>query len=478
MIDTEKLKKQIPYYDTLAIIAEEMQVEVYLVGGSPRDLVMGRSINDWDFAVSDRIFDYARQVADRTGSAYVLLDQEFGIARVVPRGGKIQLDFALLKGSIEQDLLMRDFAMNSIAINIKTMTAEDPANGMGDIEKKLVRTLARQNITDDPLRILRAYRMASKFGFDIEKDTLVWMSEEKELLPNAAYERIRDELYKILAGTNSAPIIRRLYTDGVFDNILPELKELDGMSQNQFHKYDVLEHTFVAFESIEEQVAKNFAPMPYSDMIRDYIGEKMAGDRTRLENLKFATLMHDIGKPAVRRVDVNGQLLYIGHHTEGRDIWFDIANRFKLSNKEIRFGAVMIEYHLNPVGIPIEKDPVRQRSRTYDFFKNLGNAAPGVLLMSWADVDAGQGEALTREMIDKHHDFSCYLMGLYFSRNVIAFPPKLIDGKRVKELLPELPDKDIGAVIEKLTKAVGLEEVKNVDEAEAFVKNIKPEQGT
>jgi hypothetical protein len=188
--------------------------------------------------------------------------------------------------------------------------------------------------------------------------------------------------------------------------------------------------------------------------------------------------MHDIGKPAVRRVDVNGQLLYIGHHTEGKTIWQEIANRFKLSNKEIKFSGTMIEFHLNPVGIPIEKDPERQRTRTYDFFKNLGSAAPGVLLMSWADVEAGQGEALTRQMIDKHHDFSCYLMDLYFGRNRIAFPPKLIDGRQIKEILPGIPDKEIGGIVEKLARAAGLGEINTPEEAESFLKALFPELQT
>lgn len=461
----------IPFRDKMLEIADSLGIDLYLVGGCIRDSFLDRPNNDRDIAVTDRVFDFSRRLADETGSSFVTLDKEFGIARVVPRSKELYLDFALTRGGIEDDLLRRDFTINAMAANLRNCEVLDPSGGMADLENQLVRSYSRQNITDDPLRILRAYRMSAKLGFSIDPRTQEWIGAEKERLPEISFERIRDEIFKIMKDPHSGKYIRALYRDGILGILIPELLLMEGMDQNNFHKFDVLEHSLVAYDEVEKLLYEAPSTLPCRDLIGEYLNESIAGDRIRLQAMKFAVLLHDIGKPAVRRIDHNGILYYKGHHTEGRNIWNKISDRFKLSNKEKSLGGRMIERHLEPVFIPL-KDHKTQQELLYDFYLAAGDAAVGVILLSWGDVEAGQGEALKQNLIDNHHNFSRGMIRDYFGKAPIAHPPQFINGKDVMNLLNLESGQEIGRLMEILRKASALEQIKSRKEAVELVGNI------
>jgi len=464
----EKLALAIPLYRHIVEIATEMKIDIYLVGGSLRNLILNKPINDWDFVLLERAIEFSKILADRSCSTYVLLDDNFGIARIVPHSKKIYLDFADSRGDFENDLSLRDFTINAIALNIQTGKILDPSGGKDDIKKGIIRAYSRRSISDDPLRILRAYRMKSQFNFEIEEKTNHWMMEEKENLIGISFERIRDEIFKILKNKSSFVIIKSMYDDGVLQVLIPELIHLDGLSQNSYHKFDVLRHSFTTLDEMEKLIEDRAIPLPYRDKIEEYLSEKLTGDRTRLETLKFAVILHDIGKPDVRRIDYKGTLYYSGHQTVGRDIWNKIAERSKLSNKEIAFGSRLVEYHLEPVFMPLEKDLQIQRIKLYRFFKAAGKSAPGVILLSWGDVEAGQGEALTQQKIDNHHNFSRDMLKLYFEEKPLAKPPRFLSGKTIMELLDLEPGERVGEILSALELASALENVLTKEEAVKF----------
>lgn len=190
---------------------------VYLVGGAVRDALLGRRSHyfDLDFVMLTRAVKTARKIADRTKGGFVLLDAERQIARVVFAGGTA--DFAeALGGSLEGDLLRRDFRINAIACNPFTGEIIDPLDGQTDLRLGLLRMISRSNLEDDPLRLLRAYRQAAQLGFAIEPETQSAIRELAPLLSRVAVERVRTELGYLLSNHNGIPWICRGCEDGLF----------------------------------------------------------------------------------------------------------------------------------------------------------------------------------------------------------------------------------------------------------------------
>ncbi|MCD4786267.1 MAG: HD domain-containing protein [Candidatus Eremiobacteraeota bacterium] len=482
---------KIPFREKIIQIADQLGINIYLVGGSLRNLLLNVPINDWDFAVTSKVFEFSRKLADETNSHFVLLDKDFGIARVVPRSREFYMDFALTRGDIDNDLISRDFTINSLALNLKEDKLIDPAGGMGDLDKKIVRTLSRKCIIDDPLRILRAYRMKAKFRFEIEESTRKWILEEKEKIKSIAFERIRDEIFKIFTSHKSTGIIRQIYNDGILGILIPELIPLDGLKQSGFHKYDALQHSFHTLEEVEKLEDEDYSSLekviiqnksedviarnndsvlPLKDLLKDYFSEISVHERYRMQVFKFATLLHDIGKIEKEKIVSRGHIYYPNHHTCGRDIWNKIANRFKLSNKEKTFGAKVVEYHLAPIFISKEKEKRAGDLRKYKLFERTRESAPAVILISWADVEAGRGESLTNQMIERHHDLCISLMKSYFVGDPIAKPPQFLDGKDVMEILRLKSGKKIGNILSALNQASALGDVVDYDQACSFVK--------
>ena len=469
-IDVSKLKKQIPFFDILRETIKTQNTDAFLVGGSVRNLLLGEPVNDWDFVVPQNAINLAQVIAKKTHSAFVLLDEELDIARIVPRNkDEIYLDFAGARGSLDEDLSLRDFTINSIALDMKTGKIIDPANGMVDLKNNIIRAKKRDNIVDDPLRILRGYRMEARFGFELEEETLRWMKELKDKLLKVSFERIRDEIFKILKSSSSYKIINKMYKDGILPVIIPEMPAMENLEQNKFHKFDVLEHSLVTYEETEKLIHSKKLPFEHSDEINAYLRENISGDRNILQLLKFATLLHDIGKPGSQTVNHLGHIYYRGHPIVGKEIWDKIARRFKLSNKEISLGGKFVEYHLEPIMVVKSEEGRQRQARLYRFYKNGGKSVPGVILLSWGDVEGGQGKLLTQEMIDFHHNYCRLMMKHYFEEDIIAKPPVFLTGKEIMEMLQMNSGKEVGDIIEKLQEAAALGEVSSKDEAKDFV---------
>lgn len=475
-IDITIIKKQIPFYEKLLKTLKKLNTDAVLVGGSVRNLLMGIPVNDWDFVVPEKALDMAKELSHITNSTFVLLDEELEIARLVPRNNKkIYLDFALSRGNLMKDLALRDFTINAIAIDMKTGEIIDPSGGMKDMEKQLIRASQERNITDDPLRILRAYRMKAQFGFCIDEDTLQWMMKHKNMLQQVSFERIRDEIFKILSTPHSAKIMEEMYDAGILQVIIPEMLPMDGMKQNSFHKFDVLRHSFVTYDEMEKLILQTPFPLPHEDKIRDYLSASAGGDRNILQLLKFSTLLHDVGKPISQQVNHLGHLYYRGHPIEGKILWNNIARRFRLSNHEINMGGKFIEYHLEPIMVVKQEEGRLRQERLHRFFRNSGKSLPGIILLTWGDVEAGQGKSITREIIDIHHEYCRKMLNLYFTGDRLASPPIYMTGREIMELLEIPPGRKVGEIRKSLEEAAALGDVNSREEAEEFCRNWKEE---
>jgi tRNA nucleotidyltransferase (CCA-adding enzyme) len=209
---------------SLPFSVEELPADTCLVGGAVRDALLQRQSDyiDFDFVVPDRAVETAREISQRYRAGFVVLDAERHIARVVfPQG---TLDFAQQDGcDLEMDLLRRDYCVNAIAYHIQNQDLIDPLQGIEDLDNRVLRMVSPENLADDPLRLLRAYRQAAQLGFSIDGATRSKLREFAPLLENIAAERVQHELNYLLEQPTGDRWLTLAYEDGILNYWLPDI---------------------------------------------------------------------------------------------------------------------------------------------------------------------------------------------------------------------------------------------------------------
>ena len=276
--------------------------ELYLVGGSVRDLALRRAHVDLDFA-TDAVPDETLAVVEPIAEAVWLQGVDFGTVGCRVAGVNMEITTfrseryepdsrhpdVIFEATIETDLSRRDFTINAMAIRLPERVHIDPFGGMGDLEKKLLRTpiSPQASFTDDPLRMLRAFRFASQLGFEIDASVLEAVGELAHLMKTVSAERVRDELSRLVVGDSPGRALELAEESGLTEFFLPELPALK-LEQDPVHRHkDVFHHTLA-------------------------VVERTPGD---LE-LRLAALLHDIAKPKTRRITDEG-VSFHHHEVEG-----------------------------------------------------------------------------------------------------------------------------------------------------------------
>lgn len=217
---------------------EKLPAAANLVGGSVRDALLQRAKTplDLDIVLPEKAIATARQIANRYRAGFVVLDEKREIARVVfPQG---TLDLARQEGqSLAADLQRRDFTINAIAYNIRSAELIDPLGGLPDLQQGVLRMVAPQNLTEDPIRLLRAYRQAAQLGLTLEEKTRLAIVKRIELLQTVAAERIRTELDYIFVAPEGNKWLAAAIADGLLDFWLPNARKIDQRSEQAPSSY-------------------------------------------------------------------------------------------------------------------------------------------------------------------------------------------------------------------------------------------------
>ncbi|UCG11330.1 MAG: HD domain-containing protein [Deltaproteobacteria bacterium] len=364
--------------ELLGIAAQENH-RVYLVGGFIRDSLVGRSSKDIDL-VTARVKDLASSLATKAGYRCALIDRKFGTVRLFPSFGHHGLtefetvDLSPLRGeSIEEDLAQRDFTMNAIAVDLSRWHSDDfvelidPLEGIIDLLAGRVRACKERTLVEDPLRILRAFRLLSTNDFQIESQTRVSMVQMSQGLGRVAVERIRDELLLILSAPDCVRILRMMDGDNFVKQLLPEFDPMRGLPQSDHHHQDVWQHSLSALETLETFLGDLRVLLgEYVKEAHDALNHEIAGGRTRQLMLKLAVLIHDIGKPACRTTDNRGVSHYYGHELVGARLSVSLCSRLRLSNKEIEFVSRLVRQQTRVAHLfRLAKPPKRALSRFF-----------------------------------------------------------------------------------------------------------------
>lgn len=442
--------------------------EVFLVGGAVRDIYLGRKIIDYDLAFAGNAFKLAQEIAPRIGASFVPLDTDHDIARLVVKSaeGNIYLDFASFKGTdIYEDLKNRDFTINAMAIPLKETCAEvfDPFGGIQDIKAQRISAISEANMLADPIRILRAVRFAVELGYTIEPETFDYMFRNRNLLKRVSAERIRDELFRSFT-VDAYQTVLLLENAALFDVLIPELSAAKGVEQNKYHSLDVWEHCLATLKQLEENILVDENSITVQ--IQEYLNGELVQGRSRKALLKFAALIHDIGKPAVRQLLPGKGVTFWNHDLVGSNMAKEIATRFTLSKKEINFIEKIVKYHMRPLFL--SKGHASARA-LYKFFSETGEDGLGVILHAQADTKAGkihndeQVEAFS-QTIDMMRDF-------YFHEFLPKTTNPLLRGQDILLSLPKIPNNKVGEVLNDVKEAYTIGLISSREEALNYIKN-------
>ena len=472
-------------------------LEIYLVGGAVRDILLNRLSRDLDFALPSNGISTARKVANALKADFMVLDDERDTGRVIftdDDGTRTFLDFAVYRGAnLDEDLRNRDFTMNAIAFDLQTQTLRDPLNGSTDLRTKLIRACSPTSLSDDSVRILRGIRQAAEFQFKIDLETRKAMKQAASLLIKISPERKRDELFKILEGPKPDVALRALEMLGVFPYLLPELSAMKGVTQSEPHIHDVWEHTLSVLgylESIISTLRIGYSAEETNDMLTglltlrigrfrerfaEHFAKSLNTDRSVRAALFFAALYHDVQKPATRSVDESGRVRFFDHDVQGAEVASHRGREFNFSNDEIERIEKIVKHHMrfHFFTSRLEGDKqVPSRKAIYRFFRDSGEAGIDLVLLGLADLRGTQGPALKQDTWIAALDIARILLENYWERpQETVAPPRLLDGNELMKELNIQPGRIVGQLLETIREGQATGKISTREEAIAFARD-------
>jgi putative nucleotidyltransferase with HDIG domain len=475
-------------------LARDRVTQIWIVGGAVRDLMMGRPVRDWDFAVDGDAMGLARAVGDALGGAFFALDQERETARVVLQTDgqtPMVLDFALLRGDdLNADLADRDFSINAMALGQGDMLI-DPLDGRSDLRRGEIRATSQHAFISDPVRLLRATRLARELGFTIEPETEGWIRRDAALLNQSAAERLRDEFTRGVTVDGASRFLQRLEDLDLLVHVVPELDPLKGVTQSHPHRLDVWQHTLTVMDALEAVVGcitgdpgqsdsgRSFDIPPgmwtdvprvlhqFSEELRDHLGAIVGGDRDRGLLLKLGALVHDVGKPQTRCEGNDGRIHFYHHDSIGARMAASRMRALRFSRSEVQHVAAIVKGHMRPANLA-RAEKVTPRA-IFRYFRDTGDAGVETLLLSLADHLATWGPNLDEQRWLRRLEVAELLLHHYFERRLETVDPRLpVDGNDLMRALNLQQGPEIGLLLDALREAVAAGEIDTRAEALRF----------
>ena len=418
-----EIPKFLKYYIKLII---DNGYECYLVGGAVRDYLLGIDNKDYD-CCTNIPFDKLKELIP---NITIMKENEHRNTAII-KNNNIDIEFTAYRGkTLKEDLFNRDFTINAIASDINGNTI-DYYNGVNDINNKKITLVdnSGKGLDNDPLRILRAIRLSSKYNLHIDVDTKNKILNKKKLLNNIAPERILEELKKIILSNNIDKYLDE-YRE-VFFEIIKELIPCNNFNQhNSYHIYDIYTHTI--------NVVKNTPPNLY---------------------LRLAALFHDIGKPLAFKLDEKGIGHFLDHPLISANIFADFANKYKIDNKTKKIVSELILYH--------DDELSSKNNKIYNFYKKFNmNNIELLFELKIADIKSQNPSYIDR--IDKIKELEIKYLNIRDKYNSITY-----NGTNLISL--GYTGKDIGLILDDIKRQIINNNLKNnIDSINKYIeKNYK-----
>ena len=458
--------KELSIFHKIAAAAAGMHVSCYVIGGFVRDKLLGRDTKDVDIVTTGDGIQLAHAVAAQFhphppvsffknfGTAHIRLedmDIEFVGARkesyrAESRNPEVE------PGTIEEDQLRRDFTINAMAISLQKEDygrLVDPFEGRRDLEKQLIRTPLEpgRTFSDDPLRMLRAIRFATQLHFDIEENTLQGIRDHVERIGIISQERITDELNKIILSDKPSTGFHLLFITGLLDNIFPQMTALSGAEyiDGKGHK-DNFYHTLQVLDNISAHTDDLW--------------------------LRWAAILHDIGKPATRKFEEGHGWTFHGHEVVGGRMVPKIFSRLKLPmNDRMKFVKKMVELHLRPISLTRENiTDSAIRRLLFDADQDLES----LMMLCEADITSKNRQKVKR-YLENFEEVRKRLKEVEENDRIRNWQPP-ISGEEIMEIFGIGPCKAVGDIKNSIKEAILDGEIQNNYEA-AYGHMIRQAEG-
>lgn len=402
--------------------------QIYVVGGAVRDLFMQSEATDWDFTTNAKPEEILKLFPNG------FYDNKFGTVGVSVNNVVYEITTMRKEGvytdhrhpeqvgwtdKIEEDLGRRDFTINAIALSDDKVI--DPFSGRADIKNKIIRSVGDPNIRfqEDALRLMRAVRIATQLQFEIDDKTLSALKENVNSIKEIAWERIRDELFKIVGSDNAYDGVVKLKETGILEIILPELTRCFGIVQQgpkHDRVYDIGEHSLLSLKHT-----------PSKDPL-----------------VRFACLLHDIGKPDTQKTDETSNVTFYNHDYIGGKLSLEVAQRFNLSNKQSNKLFKLIRFHMFTV------DENQTDSAIRRFIKNVGlENLDDMFAVRVGDRLGGGTQTETSWRMERFKERIKQVLKKPFTVSDLK-----INGQDVMKTLNIKPGRKVGEILQKLFEEV------------------------
>jgi poly(A) polymerase len=380
-----------PVLQRLQAFAAQQAVPLFVVGGTLRDVCLGRAVHDIDVAMAGDVMRFARRFAHQLGAAYVPLDAERGEARVVYRK-QLEVDFARFKGNdLDADLRHRDFTINALACPLSTFLTSsapaliDPCHGWHDLRANRLRLVSPHGLRDDPLRQLRAFRLAATLGLAIEATTLEAIKAVVPCLGTVAAERIHSELLQLFSAAHSGPQVMSMAHLAVIDTLFPELAATRHIPGHHAHAHaiDLFAHALQSYQAVEDLINAPEGVAPeMAAALRDYLSTV-----ARSALLKWAALVHVIGQPSPVETGTVPDAPCMAAAERGAAAWGQVSSRLKLSKAHAEYVKRLLAHQCRPFELAaLEAHGALTWGQVYGWCKDMGGDVLGALVLALGDV--------------------------------------------------------------------------------------------
>ena len=434
LLDTSSLH---PVSHELGRLFDSAGYELSLVGGPVRDLLLGRDALDLDFTTNaspDQTLELIRDWAD----AHWEIGREFGTIGMRKSG--MQLEVTTYRAEaydpdsrkptvafgddLTEDLRRRDFTVNAMALRLPGMELVDPFGGIKDLHAGVLRTpgTPEDSFTDDPLRMMRAARFSSQLGLTVVEPVREAMTAMAERIEIVSAERVREELVKLICGAHPRRGTELMVDTGLAQIVLPEVPALQLETDEAHHHKDVYQHSLTVMEQAAEKETGPDGPVPAPDFV-----------------LRFAALMHDVGKPATRRFEPSGAVSFRHHEVVGAKLTRKRMKALRFDNDTIKRVTRLVELHMRFYGYG-DADWTDSAVRRY--VRDAGDELERLHRLTRSDVTTRNKRKASR--LARHYDeLEHRIDQLAEQEQLDAVRPEL-DGQQIMAILGIPPGPQVG----------------------------------
>lgn len=447
------------FLDKITGAARAAGIDIYLVGGAVRDLLLGRRSSDLDFLVAGDPLAFARKAAGELGGSFIPLDEGNGVARVAVKQDSLLYTFdftGLAGGQVEENLLKRDFTINAMALPVTAALKGgraaagdiiDPTGGLQDLKGKTVKMVYPGAFRDDPLRMLRALRLKACLGMALDDGTRAAIGKAAALLREVAPERVRDEFFRILKVDRAYDTVKEMDDLGLLREIIPFRDEMAATDQNGYHADNVWEHCLNALRELERLDLYELGG-DYAGELQGLLAEELTPGRSRWQLMKFCVLIHDSGKPVTRGLSKTGRITFYGHERAGARRAGELARRLTLSNRETFFVRDMVLHHMRPLQLSTVTGDKGAAVRR--FFRKSRGEGVSLLVHALADQLSDRGPLKKEADLERFGVMVRSLLRQYWQEEGLRLYRPVLTGQDLIRELQVNPGPELGQVLRRL----------------------------